>query len=270
MYGDVLMFSTANAIDETASAVRTICRSRGRTRILVPDRERSPVAERRLMAAAAGAGIHVSLDAVDPVAAKDRFMSDTDTGAQAAVVVRRGEAPLTLGVLERALLRRRGGPVWFWNQAKSAKLTVVAACALDPTDPARGTLDATTVDLGMTIAAKTGGRLILAHASSTAAPSAELEALANRCTAAGVDCVAEVKAGTAISAIPEIMRDHGASVLVAGTMHRTGLAALRRPNTVDRLAEGARYSLAVVSNESPGLAPTRKLDNRRSGAVALH
>lgn len=273
MYTDLAVFSDTDMVAETVAAIRLLCLPRARARIFVPDGARDTDRERALMEKAAGAGVHISLDSLDPTRAGDRVASQIASRCQAVSVVRPEGAPLSLGVLERGLLKHTPVPVWFWNNARTEALRVVVAGDPDLNDARRNSLNTEAIDQAADLAMRACGSVVLVNAwqldgeydmrhspflriteeeiaaarlDIETARSAWLEALASRGRLRGAVVETELREGPTDGVIPAVVEDRGASVLVVGTMKRRGFAAMVRPNTAVTLANGFRGSLAVV------------------------
>lgn len=273
MYADLAVFSDTDIVAETVAAARLLCLPRGRIRVFVPEGARDVSRERALLERMAGAGIHVSLNSIDPTEAGNRAVFRIVPTCQAIAVVRPEGVGLNLGVLERALLKHSPVPIWFWNNRTIVDLRIVVASCPDPQDARRDGLNDNTIELAGDLAVRGRGTIVLSSAwqldgeddmrSSPFLRVSEdeiaavredietglanwLEVLASRCRLRGVAVETELREGPAEQMIPVIAEEKAASVMVVGTMKRRGIAALIRPNTVVSLARGFRGSLAVV------------------------
>lgn len=280
MYTDLAVFSGTDTVEETVAAIRLLCLPRGRVRIFVPEGQRDLDRERALMAKTAGAGVHISLDSVDPKSAGERVATEIAPGCETIVVVRPSGASLSLGVLERLLLKHAPVPVWFWNTPGGSDLTIVAAVDPDDYDRRRDGLNMESLDLATDLALRGGGSVVLVNAwqlddeydmrqnpfvgtgddkietarrALQAARASWLDTLAARCRRRGVAVEADLREGPREAVIPAVVEERNASVLVVGTMKRRGFAAMVRPNTATALADGFSGSLTVVP---PGRAET--------------
>ncbi len=256
VFADTVIFTSPETAAETAVAVQTVCRLRSRARIYVPNDNRDSAVERRLLAAVSKFGVHVSLDAIDRKTAVDLLSDQPGQRWDAGIVVRPSTAGISLGVLERALLRSGLGPIWFWNTPKPLTARVVVACAADEDDTRRQALNAATVDTAAALAGRLGGRVVLANVSDRRDAEPSLRRLAERADAGRIGIELEIRSGAVTRTLSELVGEQPPSILVAGSMSRRGLAALDRPNTVDRLIDGAEYSVVVVP-ETPSRTTVR-------------
>jgi nucleotide-binding universal stress UspA family protein len=178
-------------------------------------------------------------------------------------------------VLERTLLKHSTVPIWFWNLDDTDGPAIVVASDPDPRDPRRQSLNLEAVDLATDLALRARRTIIIANAwqldgeddmrnsgflrineTEIEAARSELQAertgrldgLAARCRQRGVGADMELREGPVDQVMPTVVGERRASVLVAGTMKRAGIAALVRPNTVVSLADGFQGTLAVVSS----------------------
>lgn len=296
MYTDVAVFGGTDTVEETVAAIRLLCLPRGRARIFVPEGARDLERERALLARTAGAGVHISLDSVDPRSVGERVVTDVAPGCESMVVVRPSGASLALGVLERLLMKHTHVPVWFWNTPRVSALTIVAAGDPDPNDPRRDGVNADTVDLATDLALRSVGSVVLVNAwqldgeydmrhspflrigtaetvaarhALRAARASWLDALADRCRRRGVAVEIELREGPRETVIPAVVEERNASVLVVGTMKRRGFAAMARPNTATTLAEGFSGSLTVVPPGSAEAGSGRRRFSRIAAGAAL-
>lgn len=284
MYTDLAVFSDTDTVAETVAAIRLLCLPRGRARIFVPEGGRDIDRERALLGKAAGAGVHISLDALDPKGAGERAALQIAPNCQAVSVIRPEGVPLSLGVLERSLLKHTPVPVWFWNTTETEALRVVVAADPDAHDARRDSLNDNAIDQASDLAARAGGSVVVVNAwqldgeydmrhspflriadGEIAAARRDIETaradwlggMAARCRLRGVPVEAELREGPAEHVIPAMVDETEASVLVVGTMKRRGFAAMVRPNTAVTLANGFRGSLAVM--------PARDVDAQTGG-----
>jgi nucleotide-binding universal stress UspA family protein len=279
MYSDLVIFSDTDTVAETVAAVRLLCLPRGRTRIFIPNEARDAERERSFLTELAGAGIHLSLDALDPREAQRTIVSHIVQNCQAIAVVRPDGSSLSLGILERTLLNHSPVPLWFWNSRLMSDWKIVMAGDPDPTNHRRNSLNVKAVEVASSFARRCGGSMLIANAwqldgehdmrtspflrihEAEIAESrimlktsrrADLDALANRCELSGVSAEIDLREGVVDAVIPAVVKEHEASVLVIGTMQRRGLAALVRPNTVSTIGAGFDGILAVVPPSNAG------------------
>ena len=174
------------------------------------------------------------------------------------------------------LLRKCPIPVWIVRPSREQREVVLALVDPDPTDPDRDSLNDLVVQLGVSMCRRQGSELHVAHAWHmvgesaltsgvfTAIPPGEykairgelaglrqaaLDRLVQRHDVATVGAKVHLVAGSPDEVLPDLARDLGATLIVMGTVARTGLSGLIMGNTAETILRSVDCSVLALKPE---------------------
>lgn len=199
-----------------------------------------------------------------------------------------GPAGLSAGVMQ--LLRKCPVPVWVMRPTESPDLRILALVDPDPTDPVRDGLNDMVLELATSMASERGSELHVAHAWELAGdatlasspflalPADQLGVLRSEVVAAhranlaallarrGIDVDDErvhLVKGDPGTVLPELAARLATSVIVIGTVARSGLSGLLMGNTAETILRSTDCSVLAV--KPAGFETPVRLDRRDEG-----
>jgi nucleotide-binding universal stress UspA family protein len=177
--------------------------------------------------------------------------------------------PRPIGPTDSQLLRRCPSPIWFVTPRQAdGERVVVAAVSPDPANPARHELSVRVARVAASVAEATGAKLHVVHAWTayghqllvSHASSQDALEYAEACRVAAQErfdaLVSDAKLpasarthlveGPSDDALSKFIERRRTSLVVLGTVGRTGLAGLVVGNTAERILRGVRCSVLAL------------------------
>ncbi len=175
----------------------------------------------------------------------------------------KGQPSFTSGVTQ--LLRKCPVPVWAMRPTRAKTLRVLALVDPDPSDPIRDSLNDLVLELATSMARHTDGELHVAHAWSLAALDDEhrwlFEALTVRHSIKEQGGQIHLVEGEPGWALPVLAKQLNITLIVMGTVARTGLTGFIMGNTAETVLRSVKCS--VLALKPKGFVSPVQLSDQR-------